>query len=292
MARELRGRRAWVIWLTAAFALAACGTHHASAPPTKAATAGPVRAGTVISLTFDDAYQNQWLYAAPLLRAHHMNATFYVITADSNLPFRCCMSWAQLRALQDQGDDIGSHTISHPYLTQLRGPEISVEICGSRQDMISEGIYNPTSFAYPFGTYNSTLEDVVKGCGFTNARQGGGVSRSNITPGPPYTESLPPKDPYAVRTIAVDGASPIKLSALQSFVTAAARQGGDWLPITFHNVCHARSADYAHCMSSYGPIQDTVLAQFLTWLQAAGHPAGAPAGVVVRTMQQAMTARS
>jgi hypothetical protein len=42
-------------------------------------------------------------------------------------------------------------------------------------------------------------------------------------------------------------------------------------------------------MASYGPIQDVALAQFLSWLQATGQPSGAPAGVVVRTMQQAMT---
>ena len=216
-----------------------------------------------------------------------MSATFYVITADSNR--RCCMSWAQLRALQDQGDDVGSYTVSHQDLTQLQEPEIANEICGSRQDMITRGIYDPASFAYPFGTYNSTVEDIVKGCGFTNASQGGGVSRSNTMPSPPYTESLPPRDPYAVRTIAGNGASPIQLLDLRSFVIAAARHGGAWLPITFHNVCNARSADYAPCMSSYGPIQDIVLAEFLTWLQASGHPSGAPAGVVVRTMQQAVS---
>src|SRR2546421_9614395 len=45
---------------------------------------------TVVSLTFDDAYANQRRYAVPLLRSHHMNATFYVITADSDGPYQCC----------------------------------------------------------------------------------------------------------------------------------------------------------------------------------------------------------
>jgi hypothetical protein len=42
-------------------------------------------------------------------------------------------------------------------------------------------------------------------------------------------------------------------------------------------------------MSTYGPIQDTVLGQFLDWLQSAGQPGGAPAGVTVQTMRQATT---
>ena len=74
---------------------------------------------TVVSLTFDDAYENQWKYAVPLLRSRHVNATFYVITADSDGPYPCCMSWAQLRTLQGEGDDIGSHTVDHPRLTTL-----------------------------------------------------------------------------------------------------------------------------------------------------------------------------
>lgn len=291
--RRRRTQFAWVIAFTAVCALAACGTHHISAAPTttgSTVSAGPATGTTVVSLTFDDAYENQWLYAAPLLRAHHMVGTFYVNTADSDGPYKCCMSWAQLRVLQELGDDIGSHTITHPYLTHhLSKSQIMLEVCGSRQDMLVNGINNPQSFAYPFGVYNSTAEHVVKRCGYTNARQGGGVSLSNTTPGPPYVETLPPKDPYAVRTIAVDGASPIQLSNVQTFVTAAATHGGGWLPITFHNVCDARAVDYTHCMSSYGPIQDTVLAQFLTWLQDAGQPGGAPARVVVQTMRQAIT---
>jgi hypothetical protein len=44
-------------------------------------------------------------------------------------------------------------------------------------------------------------------------------------------------DPFAVRTIAVDGVSPITLADLESFVSAAAAHGGGWLPSTFHDVC-------------------------------------------------------
>jgi peptidoglycan/xylan/chitin deacetylase (PgdA/CDA1 family) len=244
---------------------------------------------TVVSLTFDDAYENQWRYAVPLLRSHHMNGTFYVITADSDGPYPCCMSWAQLRTLQAEGDDIGSHTISHPNLTTLTTARIRREVCGSRQDMMRNGIDNPDSFAYPFGSYNSTDESIVARCGFTNARQGGGISSSSTRPEAPWAEILPPKDPEAVRTIAVNGANPIRLSDLENFVTQAVAHGGGWLPITFHDVCDAYTSDYSHCMSTYGPISDQVLGQFLDWLRGAGHSGGAPAGVVVQTMRWAMS---
>ena len=247
-----------------------------------------VQISTVVTLGFDDAYQNQWRYAVPLLRSHNMNVTWYPITSDSDVPFDCCMSWAQLATLQNQGDDVGSHTIDHPDLTTLTPDQITQEVCGSRQDMIANGIHDPVSFAYPFGTFNATVENIVKQCGFTNARQGGGVSTSNTTPTAPYIETLPAKDPMAVRTIAVDGASPMTLTDLEAFVNAAASHGGGWLPMTFHDVCDQAASDYSTCMSSYGPIDDAVLGQFLDWLQAAGQPNGAPLGVTVKTMAQIM----
>lgn len=242
---------------------------------------------TVVSLTFDDAYADQGRYGVPLLRAHHMHATFYVITADSDGPYPCCMSWTQLRALQAAGDDIGSHTITHPNLKTLTPAHIRKEVCGSRADMLRHGIDDPVSFAYPYGSYDAAAERIVPKCGFTNARQGGGISSDNVTPGPPWAESLPPKDPAAVRTIAVDGRSPNRLGDLENYVTGAAAHGGGWLVITFHDVCDAYASDFVHCMDSYGPVQDRVLGEFLGWLARAGHAGGAPAGVVVQTMRWA-----
>jgi peptidoglycan/xylan/chitin deacetylase (PgdA/CDA1 family) len=243
---------------------------------------------TVVSLTFDDAYEDQWRYAVPLLRSHRMTATFYVITADSDGPYPCCMSWAQLRALQGEGDDIGSHTVDHPNLTTVTIARVMREVCRSSQDMMMHGIADPKSFAYPYGSFNSTDERIVARCGFTIARQGGGISSSSTRPEPPWAETLPPKDHEAVRTIAVDGASPIRVSDLENFVTKAVAHGGGWLPITFHDVCDAAASDYSHCMSTYGAIRDTALGQFLDWLRRAGQSGGAPAGVVVQTMRWAM----
>lgn len=243
---------------------------------------------TVVSLTFDDQYEDQWLYEVPLMQAHNMTGTYYVITSDTDAGYQCCMSWSQLNTLQAQGNDIGSHTIDHPDLTTLSVAQMTSEICGSRQDLISHGITDPQSFAYPFGDFNSTVEGVVQQCGFNNARVGGGISNSNFTPTAPFIETIPPKDSYALRTIAVDGANPVTLTDLESFVNAAAAHGGGWLPITLHDVCDATANDFIDCMSKYGSIQDTVFSQFLDWLAAAGQPGGAPAGVVVKNVCQVM----
>lgn len=248
-----------------------------------------VNVQTVVTLTFDDQYKDQWLYSVPLMQAHNFTGTYYVITSDSDNGYQCCMSWTQLDVLQAEGNDIGSHTVDHPdNLTTLTTAQITQEVCGSRQDLISHGITDPESFAYPNGNYNATVESIVQQCGFNNARSGGGISNSNTTPTAPYVETIPPGNAYVLRTIAVDGSSNENLADLQSFVNAASAHGGGWLPITFHDVCDANASDFSDCMSKYGSIQDTIFGQFLDWLAAAGQPGGAPAGVVVKNVCQVM----
>lgn len=244
----------------------------------------------VVSLTFDDAYEDQYLYLRPLLRAHHVNATYYVITSDSDGPYKCCMSFAQLRTLQSEGDDIGGHGVSHVNLTD---PAVSyadkqADVCGSRTDLIANGIVNPVSYAYPFGAFDSVAETIVTLCGYGNAREGGDASLLTTVPSAPWAETLPARDPYDLWTVDVDAPKAKTLTDLETFVNAAAVHGGAWLPLTFHQVCDHAAADYKTCMSSWSAIDDRLMSQFLDWLSAAGQPGGAPAGTVVESVRQAM----
>jgi peptidoglycan/xylan/chitin deacetylase (PgdA/CDA1 family) len=247
-----------------------------------------IQVDTVVSLTFDDQWEDEYLYGQPYMQQYGFLGTYYVITSDSDNGYACCMSWAQLDQLEAQGNDVGGQTIDHPDLTTLTQSQMQSELCGSRQDMINNGIPDPVSMAYPYGDYNTTVESVASQCGWLTARVGGGLSNSNFTPTAPYVETIPPQNPLALRTIAVDGAEDENLSDLESFVDAASAHGGGWLPITFHDVCDANASDYSTCMSQYGSVQDTIFGQFLAWLADAGQPGGAPAGVVVEDVCQVM----
>jgi peptidoglycan/xylan/chitin deacetylase (PgdA/CDA1 family) len=244
----------------------------------------------VVSLTFDDAYADQWLYLRPLLRAHHMNATYYVITGDSDAPFACCMSFAQLRALEADGDDVGGHGVAHVKLTDPTVAEASkvADVCESRADLIAHGISDPVSYAYPFGSFNAAGEGIVAACGYKNSREGGDASTSTTVPGAPWAESIPPRDAFALRPVDVDAPAAKKLADLETFVNAAAAHGGRWLLLTFHNVCHAGAADYARCMASWSAVDDRMLARFLDWLAGSGREGGAPAGTTVETVREVM----
>ena len=242
-----------------------------------------------VSLTWDDQYENQWLYLRPLLLSHNMRATLYVITDDTNHGYSCCMSYDQLRTMQAEGNDIGGHGVLHLDLTDpsTTRAQKKADVCGSRTDLINNGIQDPQSFAYPFGAYNADAEAIVQECGYLSSRAGGGISSSNTTPSPPWVETIPPRDPYAISAIDVDANADKQLSDMEDFITAAAIHGGGWVPMIFHQICDQGASDFSDCMNQIG-VRDTVMDQFMTWLQNAGQPGGAPAGVTVKTVREVM----
>jgi peptidoglycan/xylan/chitin deacetylase (PgdA/CDA1 family) len=223
------------------------------------AGAPPVAHGqTVVSLTFDDGAASQ-LQAQPLLLAHRMRGTFYIIsgTVGSNSYY---MTWPQITSLAATGNEIGGHTVTHPHLTQLKTSQAKQEICGSRTALQAHG-FDAVSFAYPYGDFNTTVEGLVNACGYVTARRVGGLSHPGCGSCLP-AESLPPGDPYAVRSNAADVGA-MTLAELQGYVMQAENAGGGWVPLTFHDIC-------SNCppTSEDSSITPSDFAAFLDWLAA------------------------
>lgn len=263
---------------------------NAEAPQSQQITVDPYH--TAVALTFDDQYAGVYRYLRPMLRSHGMNATIYTITSDSTDQNACCMTYGQLRTMQSEGDDIGGHGREHLDLTDpgTTAAQKTADVCESRQDLLDNGIYDPVSFAYPFGSYNAAAEQIVKSCGYATARQGGGLAQTTTTPGPKYADTQPPQDPLALPAIDVNAPNAKVLGDLENYVTAASSHGGGLLVLTFHEVCDKSQSDYGSCMSSWSAVDTTVMSQFLTWLGGAGQSGGAPAGVQVQTVRAATAA--
>jgi peptidoglycan/xylan/chitin deacetylase (PgdA/CDA1 family) len=251
----------------------------------------------VVSLTFDDGLASQYMLAfLHALQPHNMTGTFFINTGNTSNPADAgAMTWSELTALNDAGNEIGGHTLDESDLTTDNTQTATTEVCQDRQNLLNHGFY-PTSFAYPFGAVNSIAESIVQGCGYSQARTAGGVDVSGPGQGPVYAETIPPKDPLSIRSVyhapGPNGtnAPPLQLSDMQAQVNGAAQNGGGWITLTFHQVCDQTldPSDYSSCIGNWGPVELSTLNSLLDWLQNAGQPGGAPAGTVVKTVSQVM----
>jgi peptidoglycan/xylan/chitin deacetylase (PgdA/CDA1 family) len=225
-----------------------------------AALATPASASTpvVVTLGFDDGTVDQFDQGFPILQAHGMHATFFINTGPIVAGDPAHMTWADVHALSDAGNEIAGHTIDHANIQPLTVAGAEREVCDDRNTLIAQG-FTPESFAYPFGSFDATSEAVVHYCGYNSARTVSGISKSRA-----LGETIPPADAYATRT-PPNPKKATKVSTLESYVLAAEAdtQATDWVQYVFHRVCDASTG--GHC-GAYA-ISPTDLSAFLDFLQ-------------------------
>lgn len=71
---------------------------------------------------------------------------------------------------KDSGMEIAVHGLSHPYLEQLPIGLCTKEVFEDRMNLEEEYGQIVRGMAYPFGTYNDAVVDVLKGCGIVYSR--------------------------------------------------------------------------------------------------------------------------
>ena len=113
------------------------------------ATALDLRDRPRVGITFDDGTVGQFAHAVPALRVRDMTATFFVTTDWIGTPG--FMSWDQLRRLSDWGMSIQSHTLSHPFLSELGEERLRKELKLSKLALDRELGQETTQIALPGG---------------------------------------------------------------------------------------------------------------------------------------------
>jgi peptidoglycan/xylan/chitin deacetylase (PgdA/CDA1 family) len=122
-----------------------------------------------ILITFDDGYRDVLANAAPVLRRLGLPATAYVITSRISGSDVSFLSWAQLHALEQDGVEIGSHTVHHAELPQLTDPAALQELIQSRL-VLERHLGHPVQwFAYPAGRFDARAEMLVRQAGYVLA---------------------------------------------------------------------------------------------------------------------------
>lgn len=117
----------------------------------------PLPANAVL-ITFDDAYEDVFEHARPILRELEVPATLFVITDvvggtnawDAGMPPHRHMTAEQIGALAREGWSIGSHSRTHPALTSA-DCDLEAELGGSREALERLTGGRVRALAYPGG---------------------------------------------------------------------------------------------------------------------------------------------
>src|SRR4029077_15450473 len=104
------------------------------------------------------------------LQPHNAHATFFVNsgTVDASASF---ISSTHLGTLASAGNDFVGKSVNSQNLTP--DPNPTAQVCNDRAAILNHGL-TPVGFAYPGGSNNATIQGIVKGCGYGNARTAGG----------------------------------------------------------------------------------------------------------------------
>jgi peptidoglycan/xylan/chitin deacetylase (PgdA/CDA1 family) len=119
--------------------------------------AEPIKAAII---TFDDGMLSQYTYAKPILDKYNFKATFYIICNKVDKENR--MNWNDIHILEEEGHEIGSHSMNHKRLSKLSEEEIEYEIIESKKCLQENG-FDVTSFSFPYndGDNNKNILKII-----------------------------------------------------------------------------------------------------------------------------------
>ena len=142
-----------------------------------------------VCITFDDGCETDLISAAPLLRQLRFGATSYITVEYLGKPGY--LSHAQLRELLAAGFEIGCHSLSHPYLTDVDDDRLREETAGAKDRLEQIAGVRVDHFSCPGGRWDARVMQAVKQAGFhTMATSRTGVNFA-------YT------DPFALSRVAI-----------------------------------------------------------------------------------------
>ena len=79
------------------------------------------------------------------------------------------MDEAQIREWLAAGHEIGSHTLTHPFLTRISPQRAREEISASKKKLEDRFGRPVRHFCYPYGDWNPAVRDLVMAAGYETA---------------------------------------------------------------------------------------------------------------------------
>ena len=135
--------------------------------------------GRSIALTFDDGFANVIQHGLEPLARQGFRAIEFLVADLIGL----CNEWevqegearqplmneTQIKEWLAAGHEIGSHTLTHPFLTRLSPPQAGEEISASKKKLEDRFGRPVRHFCYPYGDWNPAVRDLVMAAGYETA---------------------------------------------------------------------------------------------------------------------------
>ena len=122
-------------------------------------------------VTFDDGFRSVYDIALPVLAELDLCATVFLTTGSQEANSRETrippvegqemLSWKEVDELVANEFEIAAHTMNHPDLARLENQEIHEECSRSREIIEQRTGREVSCFAYPFGSFNRRVKDIV-----------------------------------------------------------------------------------------------------------------------------------
>lgn len=231
----------------------------------------------MVSLTFDDGSKGFWENARDRLKAKGFKTTQYVPTAGltSVPPDSFMITRDQIATLAQEGNEIGGHSVTHPFLTTVPDGQLADELVTSKNVLEAiPGVGTVRNFAYPFGDYDARVIGAEKAAGYRSGR--------SVEAG--YNSKLD----LELFDIRVQNMTPATTVAEFKSWIDYAKAHHYWLVIVYHEVvpdsaprCTNTDADPDVCLGDY----DTKVTNFQAQLDSIS---SAGLGPDVVTVQQAL----
>lgn len=162
-----------------------------------------------VAVTFDDGSETDLICAAPVLKELGFGATFYITAGFVGR--RGYLSKVQVRELSSLGFEIGCHSMTHPYLTDVAGSRLRDETAGARASLEQLSSSPVVHFSCPGGRWNTAVVHAVREAGFYSMA----TSRSG--------KNFRSSDPFALHRVPV-----LESTSLEQFTRICNGQGLRW----------------------------------------------------------------
>jgi len=136
-----------------------------------------------VAITFDDGCETDLVTAAPVLKQLGFGATFYVVAGWIGKPG--FLSARQLRELEDAGFEIGCHSMTHAYLSDLDPAGLYREIRDAKDTLEQLLGGQIEHFSCPGGRCDERAVAIAKEAGFETVSTS--VPRANRSSTNPFS---------------------------------------------------------------------------------------------------------